>query len=91
MELLVTYYEDGLPRVQHLLQAALAFRAGQDTIDAGSGPRAVELVIKEEAHALKGSAANVRLWRLAKVRTAGRGVRGRQGDEAMVCVSAPPA
>jgi HPt (histidine-containing phosphotransfer) domain-containing protein len=31
-----------------------------------SGGRSVERVLKEEAHALKGSAANLSLWRLAK-------------------------
>ena len=72
-ELLVTYYEDGLPRLKRLLQAALAFRAGEATLrdaaaPSGGGARALEQVIKDEAHALKGSAANVRLWRLAKVR-----------------------
>ena len=67
MELLITYFEDGLPRVKKLMEAALAYRAGQNTLANGAG-RSIEAVIKEEAHALKGSAANVRLWRLAKVR-----------------------
>ena len=68
LELLACFCEEGSPRLQKLLGAALAHRDGQAIVHQDKGPdRPVALVIKEEAHALKGSAANLRLWRLAKV------------------------
>lgn len=72
-ELLVTFYFEAIPHVQRLLAVALAYRADpnhQFRWLEGKKPdpntRSVERVLKEEAHALKGSAANLRLYRLAK-------------------------
>lgn len=74
LELLVTFYTDSLPHVERVLAAALAFREGK--VDGFSwmegpkpdpAPRSVVRVLKEEAHAVKGSAANLRLYRIAKV------------------------
>ena len=72
-ELLVTFYQEAVPHVQRLLAASLAYRSNPNHIfrwEEGPKPdpvaRTIERVLKEEAHALKGSAANLRLYRLAK-------------------------
>ena len=68
VELLACFCEEGTPRIARLLGAALAYRAGKTIVPQNDGPdRPVALVIKEEAHAIKGSAANLRLLRLTKV------------------------
>jgi HPt (histidine-containing phosphotransfer) domain-containing protein len=68
IELLTCYYEEGIPRLRKLLEAALAYRGGAtDFGRPGEPAKPVEVVLKEEAHAMKGSAANIRLWRVAKV------------------------
>lgn len=58
--------------MKKLLAACQAYREGSAVFsDRDSGhetpPQPIELVIKEQAHAMKGSAANIRLWRIAKV------------------------
>lgn len=74
VELLVTFYTDSLPHLERILAAAMAFREGK--LDAflwtegakpDPAPRSVVRVLKEEAHAVKGSAANLRLYRIAKI------------------------
>lgn len=76
MELLVCFYTEGLPRLRRLLDCTLACNRGERTykltgvegLEGADAVRPVERVIKDDAHALKGSSANVRLWKLAKVR-----------------------
>lgn len=63
IELLSCFFTESGVRLRNLIAAALAYRSGETHI----GPKTVETVIREEAHALKGSAANVRLLRVAKV------------------------
>jgi hypothetical protein len=71
VELLVCFYTEAIPRLRRLLQAVLAYRGGPDAaaypITSPEPPRSTELIIKDEAHAIKGSAGNLRLWRIAKV------------------------
>lgn len=76
LELLVTFYHESVPHLRSILEAALAYRAGVQSLQGESGyrERSIEAILKEEAHALKGSAANLRLWRLAKVRVLVSGV-----------------
>lgn len=79
LELLVTFYHESVPHLRSILEAALAYRAGVQSLQGESGyrERSIEAILKEEAHALKGSAANLRLWRLAKVRVLVSGVPAR--------------
>jgi HPt (histidine-containing phosphotransfer) domain-containing protein len=68
MELLVCFYSEGIPRLKKLIEACLIYRKGGTWVKGdGVADRTIEATIKEEAHAIKGSAANIRLWRLAKV------------------------
>jgi len=73
VELLVTFYHEALPHLQRLLACSLAYREGATQFiwteppKPDPGPRPMERMVKEEAHAIKGSAANLRLYRLAKV------------------------
>lgn len=73
-ELLVTFYHEAVPHVQRLMAACLAYREDENALFCWQEgkkpdpmPRTIERVLKEEAHALKGSAANLRLYRLARV------------------------
>lgn len=70
LELLVTFYGESLEHVQRAMQAAVVFRRGEMMMVDNGRERPLYRVIKDHAHAIKGSAANLRLWRLAKVRTA---------------------
>jgi HPt (histidine-containing phosphotransfer) domain-containing protein len=70
MELLATFYHETLPRLVKILTAAVTYRRTPDKFLEFPGDieaRNIEKVFKDEAHAIKGSSANIRLWRLAKV------------------------
>ncbi len=72
VDLIACYFCEALPRLSRILGAVSAFQHGQSTYQhPGSTdrepPQPIEVVMKEQAHALKGSAANIRLWKLAKV------------------------
>jgi len=92
VELMATFYHECATHVRAILNGVIAYRDGGaraylDPEAVAHGREAgVELteakpvvrIIKDEAHAIKGSAANLRFWRLARVR------RG------CVCLSPPP-
>jgi len=68
LELLITFHGETAEHVQRILQAAITFRRGEAEMMDNGRVRPLHRVLKDHAHAIKGSAANLRLWRLAKVR-----------------------
>lgn len=64
VELLTCFFSESHPRLHNVMAAALAYRRGETHFNG----KPIETVVREEAHALKGSAANVRLLRITKVR-----------------------
>ena len=68
-ELLLCFYAEALPRLVTLMEAALAHRAGAASFAAPRrAAKPIAEVVVEEAHAIKGSAANLLLTDLSEVR-----------------------
>lgn len=70
VELLTTFYHEGVDHLARTLQCIVEYRSGKNEmlLKGDVRPRSIERILKDEAHAIKGSAANLRLYRLAKVR-----------------------
>ena len=64
LELLSILFEDGLQHILRLLRAAQAHRRGARELASPHGARPLLVVMRDEAHAIKGSAANLRLSQL---------------------------
>lgn len=66
VNLLVMFFGEAAAHVQHILDACRVHRGGGRSITcAGYGPRTVDEVLRDEAHAIKGSAASLALTRVS--------------------------
>lgn len=77
MELLICFYVDSIPRLIRILEITRAWQQNnrhdpfiptseQAKTGFDSRPKYLETVLREDAHAIKGSAANISLWRISK-------------------------
>lgn len=70
-ELLLSFYRESVEHANRLAGAVAAHQAGQSTFDedtpGGRLRRSIEQVLKDEAHALKGSSATLELTDIAAV------------------------
>lgn len=77
MELLICFYVDSMPRLTRILEITRAWQQNNRNnpfapiserakVGFDSRPKNLETVLREDAHAIKGSAANISLWRISK-------------------------
>lgn len=67
IELLGCFYDEGVPHLHNILSAVMAYRRGETEIaTTGGRTSTIENRIRQESHAVKGSAANLSLWKIAK-------------------------
>ncbi len=75
-ELLLSFYRESIEHAGRLAGAVAAHAAGRATFEedtpGGRVCRSLEQVLKDEAHAIKGSAATLELADIAAVRPRGR-------------------
>jgi hypothetical protein len=105
VELMATFYHECAMHVRAILRGVIAYRDGgargfldPEAVAHGreagvelTEAKAVVRIVKDEAHAIKGSAANLRFWRLARVsvNVCGGDEAGGRGESRVRCALQP--